>query len=391
MCHFCRTTPRVGVMEDAADTTPDAHAPEMPTQVMALQPVAVVDHVVSVGTRFMAENVLGEVGGSKRVDEWELTKLLDKVEAGNTQTKHIRTRAGGSAANTARGLSKGFGVRTGLVGAVGDDEWGAVFLSAMRAANVDVGKLVTKPGKTGRCVCLVDEAGQRTMRTNLGDAVKVDKEQLTDCLDTGATHCKWLVIPGYAFYNDGLVDAAVDAAKKRNVKVALALSSFEVVNKFRTAIETLIRSGEVHTMFANEDEAAALLSDDDEGKIYDENTKEEEQKRRTPYRYLDAIQSWAPNATAVCTLGDEGCVARSAGVTAVCNAVATPTQVKDTTGAGDLFVSGFLAAAICGESLQKCARLGCIAGAAATQCVGAEVSDEVWDWVQEKCCEDFYK
>jgi hypothetical protein len=58
-------------MEDATDTTPDAHAPEMPTQVMALQPVAVVDHVVSVGTRFMAENVLGEVGGSKRVDEWK--------------------------------------------------------------------------------------------------------------------------------------------------------------------------------------------------------------------------------------------------------------------------------------------------------------------------------
>jgi sugar/nucleoside kinase (ribokinase family) len=38
------------------------------------------------------------------------------------------TKAGGSAANTARGLAHGFDVRTALLGAVGQDEWVSFFL-----------------------------------------------------------------------------------------------------------------------------------------------------------------------------------------------------------------------------------------------------------------------
>ena len=40
------------------------------------------------------------------------------------------TKAGGSAANTARGLAHGFDVRTALLGAVGQDEWGKLFVSS---------------------------------------------------------------------------------------------------------------------------------------------------------------------------------------------------------------------------------------------------------------------
>ena len=41
------------------------------------------------------------------------------------------TKAGGSAANTARGLARGFDVRVGLIGAVGRDEWGGLFVESM--------------------------------------------------------------------------------------------------------------------------------------------------------------------------------------------------------------------------------------------------------------------
>ena len=37
-------------------------------------------------------------------------------------SSHIKTLAGGSVANTIRGLSNGFGISSGIIGACGDDE-----------------------------------------------------------------------------------------------------------------------------------------------------------------------------------------------------------------------------------------------------------------------------
>ena len=42
-------------------------------------------------------------------------------------------------------------------------------------------------------------------------------------------------------------------------------------------------------------------------------------------------------------------------------------QAKDTTGAGDLFTSGFLSAFLAGEPLDVCARTGCFMGAQVVQ------------------------
>ena len=68
-----------------------------------------------------------EVGGSTRIESGELQKLLFSVG-------EFSTKAGGSAANTVRGLAAGFDVSTGLIGAVGGDEWGKLFLNAMMKA-----------------------------------------------------------------------------------------------------------------------------------------------------------------------------------------------------------------------------------------------------------------
>ena len=93
-------------------------------EVMALQPIAVVDHLgPPVSSDFLRRNLLaiggGELGGSERVDPSTLASLLSKLEAAGADVS-VSTKAGGSAANTARGLSRGFGVKAGLLGAVGD-------------------------------------------------------------------------------------------------------------------------------------------------------------------------------------------------------------------------------------------------------------------------------
>ena len=368
-------------------------------EVMALQPIAVVDHLgPPVSSDFLRRNLLaiggGELGGSERVDPSTLASLLSKLEAAGADVS-VSTKAGGSAANTARGLSRGFGVKAGLLGAVGDDEWGSVFVDAMRAARVDVSNLSEKPGATGRCACFVEAgSGQRTMRTCLRDAVRLDAREIRTLNSNPLRGASCVLIPGYAFYGDGLVAAAA-AAAEANCKVALALASFEIVRAFGAEIEALMRSGRVSAVFANEDEAREVVA---LGSRSEEKKANPSDRSRVPATYasettadhaLDTFARWSPACVAVVTLGDRGCVAArgdpacETSERVACEAF-EEIVARDSTGAGDLFVSGFMYGLLRESPLGECAELGCLAGAAATQSVGAEVSDEGWAWVRDR-------
>ena len=372
-------------------------------EVMALQPIAVVDHLgPPVSSDFLRRNLAiggGELGGSERVDPATLQSLLSKLEAVSTKAS-VSTQAGGSAANTARGLSRGFGVKAGLLGSVGDDEWGNVFKDAMRAARVDVSNLSEKPGATGRCACFVEAgSGQRTMRVCLRDAVRLDAREIRARLGEAAGSnplrgASWVLIPGYAFYGDGLVAAAAAAAAEANCKVALALASFEIVRAFGAEIEALMRSGRVSAVFANEDEAREVVA---LGRLPQEKKANPNRARdfatyaseTTADHALDTFARWSPACVAVVTLGDRGCVAArgdpacETSERVACEAF-EEIVARDSTGAGDLFVSGFMYGLLRESPLGECAELGCLAGAAATQSVGAEVSDEGWAWVRDR-------
>ena len=111
-----------------------------PPEVIALETLAVIDHSCKVPDHFFkAGPFKGELGGSIRVDDDELQTML--VNVGEFSTK-----AGGSAANTARGLSAGFDIRTSLISAVGKDEWGALFTSSMHRAGVDTSGTIVREG-----------------------------------------------------------------------------------------------------------------------------------------------------------------------------------------------------------------------------------------------------
>ncbi|KAK7270199.1 hypothetical protein RIF29_23168 [Crotalaria pallida] len=91
----------------------------------------------------------------------------------------IKTMAGGSVANTIRGLSSGFGISSGIIGACGDGEQGELFVHSMNSNGVDLSRLKKKVGHTAQCVCLVDAFGNRTMRPCLSSAANVQAEELT--------------------------------------------------------------------------------------------------------------------------------------------------------------------------------------------------------------------
>ena len=80
---------------------------------------------------------------------------------------------------------------------------------------------------------------------------------------------------------------------------------------------------------------------------------------------------------ATVSLGARGCVSMDrAGSRGVAPGVRVP--VVDTTGAGDAFTAGYLAAFLNGAGPQACASAGCAVGTAAVRVLGAELSLATW-------------
>ena len=70
------------------------------------------------------------------------------ILSSSLDTSPMRTMAGGSVANTIRGLSVGFGVNYGILGACGDDEQDDLFVSNMGSNGVNLLALRIKKGST---------------------------------------------------------------------------------------------------------------------------------------------------------------------------------------------------------------------------------------------------
>ncbi|KAI3460333.1 hypothetical protein Pfo_016996 [Paulownia fortunei] len=307
-----------------------------------------------------------EMNSKSNVAVEELNFILNEVNthivASPGNTTPLKTNAGGSVANTIRGLAAGFGVSCGIIGACGDDDQGSLFIDNMSFYKVDLSRLRLKNGHTAQCVCLVDELGNRTMRPCLSSAVKVQADELTTADLKGS---KWLVLR-YAIFNIEVIKAAIKIAKQEGVLVSLDLASFEMVRKFRLPLLQLLESRSIDLCFANEDEAAELLRDQD---IADPESALE---------FLAKHCQWA-----VVTLGPKGCIAKH-GKEVVRVPAIGEAKAMDATGAGDLFASGFLYGLVKGLPLEECCRIGSCSGGSVIRSLGGEVTPENWQWMYKQ-------
>lgn len=62
----------------------------------------------------------------------------------------VKTIAGGSVANSIRGLSAGFGISCGIIGACGDDDQGQLFVTNMSYNSVNLTRMRMKKGPTAQ-------------------------------------------------------------------------------------------------------------------------------------------------------------------------------------------------------------------------------------------------
>lgn len=171
-------------------------------------------------------------------------------------------------------------------------------------------------------------------------------------------------------YKEGLLARAVSLAQAVGCEVALDLGSFEIVRTFRQELTALIESGAVSICFCNEDEAVEIAGG---------------AAGTTPEDGLRYLSTHC--GISVVTLGDKGCLVKERGTSddaIITQPACAGVTAIDTTGAGDLFAAGFLFSRLRGYRLQRAAEIGCLAGGAVVQTLGAEMGPAQWQWLHTR-------
>lgn len=258
--------------------------------------------------------------------------------------------SGGSAANTMVGIAS-LGGSAAYMGRVFADQLGQVFRHDIRAAGVAFETAAAKSGPpTARCLIFVTADAQRTMQTYLGACVEFGPDDVDARVIESA---KITYLEGYLWDRPQAKEAfrkAMKVARGRNRKVALTLSDAFCVDRHRDEFRALIADS-VDILFANESEILSLW----QAKSFDEAVR--------------ACQARKDRVWAI-TRSEKGSVVIGNGL-----ATHVPAEkiakLVDTTGAGDLYASGFLLGLAQERPLSECARLGHICAAEVISHYGA--------------------
>jgi len=264
--------------------------------------------------------------------------------------------SGGSAANTTAGLAS-FGAKAAFIGKVGDDPLGEIFGHDIRSLGV---KYQTPPGQgvgqTARSYILVTPDAQRTMNTYLGASQALGPEDVDEVLIKSSIIT---YLEGYLWDPPRAKEAfikAMDIAKGAGRFVALTLSDSFCVDRYRDEFLDLVEH-RINILFANEQEIKSLYQTDDF----------EEAKRRVT-GHVDI---------ACLTRSEKGSVILSA--EHEIKIPVKPTEVLDTTGAGDLYAAGFLYGLTHGYTLEAAGRIGAMAASEAISHLGARPETDLKD------------
>ena len=297
---------------------------------------AIVDVIATCDDSFLTKHGLPK--GSMQLLDTEAANRL-YAAMGNA-----RETSGGSAANSMAGVAA-MGGKAAFIGQIADDQLGEIFRHDMRALGVQFDTPALNSGgahPTGRCLILVTPDAQRTMNTCTGASHQLKAEALDEQLIASASI---IMLEGYLWGPDlprKAMYRAIEIARAADRKVAFTLSESVCLAGRREAFADLIDSGGVDLLFANRDEALQLTGTHDLGQA------------------LARLAAKVP--TLVITSGAEGAMGLEDGVRVEIPA-APVGEVIDTTGAGDLFAAGFLAARCRGHDMRKCLETGAVAAA----------------------------
>lgn len=244
--------------------------------------------------------------------------------------------SGGSAANSMVAASY-CGCSTFFICKVAGDDNGAIFLEAMRAADISV-NTNGQPleGATGECLVLVTADAERTLLTHLGISNTIGLDNLhAEALD----NADYVYLEGYLSTSESSREAAAalcHSARLKGVKIALSLSDPGLVEHFYQPLIAMV-GGQVDLLFCNADEALEWT------------------KKAVASKNFTRLADFASRF--VVTEGSLGATVYDG--SRFHHVDARPVQAVDTNGAGDLFAGAFLAAVCRGLDAVTATQYAC--------------------------------
>ena len=301
---------------------------------------AIVDVICKVDESFINQNKLSKGTMKLIFDDKEFKSMLSNL-------KIEKTISGGSVANSIVGLSQ-LGNKVGFIGKVSDDDLGTKYEEGLKTENVEYFYSKKKEElPTGTCLILVTPDSERTMCTFLGTAGKINENDVDKDI---IRKSEMIFLEGY-LWDEGEPKKAFEKAINNANRVAMSLSDQFCVDRHKPHFLNLVKN-KLDITFANEQEMISLIDA--------KNFKD----------VIDFAKSL--KKLIIITRGDKGAISIN-GDQVVENDIEKNLNIKDLTGAGDLFASGYLHGLINGLDTLDCLNKGKEMSSKIIQQIGARL------------------
>ena len=301
---------------------------------------AIVDVICKVDENFINQNKLTKGTMKLIFDDKEFKSMLSHL-------KIEKTISGGSVANSIVGLSQ-LGNKVGFIGKVSDDDLGSKYEDGLKSENVEYFYSKKKEElPTGTCLILVTPDSERTMCTFLGTAGKISENDVNADI---IKNSEMIFLEGY-LWDEGEPKKAFEKAIDSANKVAMSLSDQFCVDRHKRHFLDLVKN-KLDITFANEQEMMSLIDAKD---------------------FNDVIEfTKSLKKLVVITRGEKGAISIN-GSDIIENGIEKNLNIKDLTGAGDLFASGFLHGNLNNLSTRECLDKGREMSSKIIQQIGARL------------------
>ena len=318
-------------------------------------------HILGIGNALV--DMITNIPADEVLDRLSLPKgsmtLVDAASAQSiteaTSKFSRKLTSGGSAANTVFGLAH-LGLQVGYLGKTGKDELGEVYENDLKACGITT-HISKSSTPTGRAVALISPDSERTFAVYLGAALELSQADIIESILAQYAH---IHIEGYQVQNHEVLLKILQTAQGCGCSVSMDLASYNVVEENREFLRFIL-SHYVNIVFANEEEAKALTGQE-------------------PIEALDELSQICP--LAIVKIGKNGSMIKTNGKVWKINAIEA--NAIDSTGAGDMYASGFLYGLVHHYNIETSGKIASLVAGKVTEIEGARLPDRVWDEIHHQ-------
>ena len=276
----------------------------------------------------------------------KISVLPSQINYGSDTPAQISTHGGGAAGNVAAWLMRTDAQST-IVGHVGNDAAGSALVSEFDALGVQHQNLVVENGHSGVVVVLVDPTGERTMFPDNGANSGLHIGDLPDLDGFNAVY-----ISGYSPLDPLSLPGIKEMITKiRSAGIPIYFDPASVGGMKEVALDEVKSWLLLMDVLLLNEEEAIYLTDNSDIEIA-----------------LDILLRDC--STVVIKRGSHGAIGKSRGHDSIA-VPAIPTEVADTTGAGDAFAAGFISHFSMNNDLNRALMAGTEIAAQCVAIIGA--------------------